>query len=268
MTPIITEDKFHHGHAQNVAADYFLVVNERLEPLIKRLNAFDVRAGSSLAGDDRATRSDAVSHQARALLSVAADNASTVATVLVKAEVLPAFAAFTLLRNALECAGVALWLIGPRARDSRILRALQLSRESRNDEQRFEATVAGQKYRGLPDTDAVLQRLIVERDQRPGIFGERLTPPPITDRLAEAQSYITQRSDDQEPLLVQWQRTSGLAHGRRHAVWQTSNARIVSLDHIGFQAMMSGDIVAITAHFEAAVNHLDDGISLLELRGS
>ncbi len=32
--------------------------------------------------------------------------------------------------------------------------------------------------------------------------------------------------------------------------------------------MMSGDIVAITAHFEAAVNHLDDGISLLELRGS
>lgn len=31
---------------------------------------------------------------------------------------------------------------------------------------------------------------------------------------------------------------------------------------------MTGDIVAVTFHFEAAVNYLEDAISLLELRAS
>jgi hypothetical protein len=91
-----------------VAAEYFLVVDARLEPLIARLIRFVVQPGSELAADDAASRTDAVSHQARALLSVAADNASTLSRVAVKAEVLPTFAGYALMRIAIECAGVAL----------------------------------------------------------------------------------------------------------------------------------------------------------------
>lgn len=268
MPPLISDDAFKNNSRKEAAADYFLDVDARLEPLISRLNEFKVQPGSALAGDDKASRTDAVSHQVRGLLSVAADNAHALRTVVVEAEVLPAFAGYSLTRNAIECAGVALWLMGPPTRDIRVLRALQLSRESLNDHRRLEATRSGQKHRRLALTDPLLLKLEAERDKRAANVGVSLVAPSITERLEEAEAYVKRRADRQEALVVYWQRGSGLAHGRRHAVWQVSDARLRGSDHAGFQAVMSADIVEMTAHFEGAVNYLEDGIELLERRGT
>jgi hypothetical protein len=268
VPPLISDDAFKNDPRKEAAADYFLDVDVRLQPLIAQLNAFKVQPGSAFADDDKASRTDAVSHQARALLSVAADNALALRSVIVKAEVLPAFAGYSLTRNAIECAGVALWLMGPPSRDTRVLRALQLSRESLNDHRKLEATRAGQKHRRLAPTDPVLLKLEAERDKRAANVGVSLVAPSITERLEEAEMYVKRRADHQEALVVYWQRGSGLAHGRRHAVWQVSDARLRGSDHSGFQAVMSADIVEMTAHFEGAVNYLEDGIRMLERRGT
>ncbi|PPL19803.1 hypothetical protein [Microterricola pindariensis] len=268
MPPLISEAEFTGSRAKEIAAEYFLALVAQVEPLIDRINGFNVQVDSALESDDQDSRTDAVSHQARALLSVAADNVNTLAAVAVKAVILPAFAGYTLLRNVIECAGVALWLIGPASSDQRVLRALQLSRESLGDQRRLEATKAGGKYAGLAPTDSVLRKLEIERDMRPSNTGARLMPPSITERLEEAEAYVTRHADHQEALVVFWQRASGLAHGRRHAVWNVSDARIRRADHVGFQAVIAADIVALTAHFEAAVNYLEDGVRMLEQRGS
>ncbi|WP_166871503.1 hypothetical protein [Salinibacterium sp. ZJ450] len=268
MAPLISDEEFQHGRGREIAAEYFPLVSEGVEPLIDRLQTFKVQPRSSLAGDDRASTTDAVSHQARGLLSVGADHIKAVSDLLMKADTMPAFAGFTLTRSALECAGVALWLIGPPDRDTRVLRAIQLSRESLNDSRRLAATAAGAKHRGLEPDDPYLKQFEEMRDARPNNAGVTLSAPSITDRLDAAEVFVIRHTPEQETLLMQWQRTSGLAHGRRHSIWQHSNARLHSADHIGFQVRVTGDLVALTAHFESAVNYLEDGISLLEQRGA
>ncbi|WP_243227427.1 hypothetical protein [Microbacterium sp. CIAB417] len=126
MPPLISDDAFEDDPRNKAAADYFLDVDTQLRPVISRLNGFKVQPGSAFAGDDEATRTGAISHQASALLSVAADNAHALRSVVVKAKVIPAFAGCSLTRNAIERAGVTLWLMGPPTRDTRVLHALQL----------------------------------------------------------------------------------------------------------------------------------------------
>ncbi|WP_243227428.1 hypothetical protein [Microbacterium sp. CIAB417] len=79
---------------------------------------------------------------------------------------------------------------------------------------------------------------------------------------------MKRRAAHQQALVVYWQRGSGLAHGRRYAVWQVSNARLQGSDRTGFQAVKSADIMEMTDHFEGAVNYLEDGIEMLERRGT
>jgi len=267
VAPLIPEGEFLNSPDREAAGDRFLAVDERLEPLIARINRFRVQPSSAFAGDDLASLTDAVSHQARALLTVAADNASTLSTVLVKANVLPTFAGFTLLRNAIECAGVALWLMGPNSRDDRVLRALQLSRESLSDLRRFEATVADNKYTGLSPGDPTLLRLVAERDKRPGNVGKSLKTPTVSERLDAAEAFVKRRAADQNTILINWQRASGLTHGRRHALWRNTDARLRGADHIGFQTVVTGDLIAVAAHYEATMNYIEDGLELLESRG-
>jgi hypothetical protein len=149
-----------------------------------------------------------------------------------------------------------------------VLRALQLSRKSSNDHRRLLATRAGDKHSGLSATDPVLKRIEAERDERPAIAGATLTPPSITERLAIAESFVRRHADSHEALIAYWQLASRLAHGPRHALWQVSDARMRGLDHVGFQAVVTGDIVALTAHYEAAINYIEDGVMMLEARGS
>jgi len=254
--------------AIEIASEYFPIASEAIEPLVERIQTFRVQAQSALAGDDVASRTDAVSHQARSLLSVGVDHVKTLSAVMLEGGIIPAFAGFTLIRSALECAGVALWLLGPPDSDLRVLRAIQLSRESLNDSRRLAATSQGTKYRGLAPDDEYLQRFEQMRDSRPANAGKSLVAPSITDRLDAAEFFVTKHSPEQETLLTLWQRTSGLAHGRRHAIWQNSEARPHSADHVGFQVMVRADLVALTAHFESSTRYLDDGVALLELRGS
>lgn len=266
--PLISDEEFMSTPLKEAAADYFLAVDARLSPLVKRINSCTVQPGSELAEDDDASRTDAVSHQARGLMTVAADNADALSTLMVKARVLPAFAGYSLLRNAIECAGIALWLIGPADSNTRVLRAIQLSYESLKDHRKLEAARVGEKLMGVDPTDPTLKKLVAERDKRPANVGVKLAPPTLTERLESVEEYVTQHAPKQEALIVYWQRGSGLAHGRRHAVWQVSDARVKGSDHAGFQVVMTGDIVELTAHFEAAVNYLEDAVALFEARGT
>jgi hypothetical protein len=82
-------------------------------------------AGSSLAGDDKATDPSRLSHAVIALLISAVDHFETLRLVVEEQHALPARGGFTLLRVALENAAVAVWLLAPGLRDERVFRLLR-----------------------------------------------------------------------------------------------------------------------------------------------
>ncbi len=64
VTPsLVSDEEFMSTPLKEAAADYFLLVDARLSPLIKRINSFTVQPGSELPEDDNASRTDAVCHR-------------------------------------------------------------------------------------------------------------------------------------------------------------------------------------------------------------
>src|SRR5688572_8074481 len=86
---------------------------------------FQVLAGSSLAGDDRATDPYQTSHVMRWCITAAADHLHAVKTLVVDAHVLHVAAPASLARVALENAATAVWVLGPTSREERVIRTLR-----------------------------------------------------------------------------------------------------------------------------------------------
>ncbi len=104
-----------------------------VETLHAQFRDYSVRSGTALAGDDVATPFEHLSSQIETSIAVAFDNLRTVKLIMQDAATVPAFSHFGLVRNAIEGAGIGLWLLGPTSRGERVLRSLQSSFESRKD---------------------------------------------------------------------------------------------------------------------------------------
>lgn len=250
------------------AGQLILEANERIEPLVNFMQRFAVASGTSLAGDDSATAYDPLSNQVRSLLSVALDNMQAFSALLIRAEVLPAFAGHALMRNALEGAGLSLWLLGPTARDERVIRALQNSYESRFDLHTLHAEIHDTAF-VRPDTgDRVYDRLAELRDARPNLAGRSLRPQAISKRLALAEPHVTRQSEDQLRLVTLWRITSGITHGRRDIIWQVIDGELASTTSTGAEMRMTAGVSQVASFFVATVNYLQDGVRLLQERNT
>jgi hypothetical protein len=213
---------------------------------------FEVRPGTALAGDDAATPYESVSQHLRTYVGVALDNLKTVRLIIQDARTVPMSSHFGLLRNALEAVGVATWVVGPGPRDLRVLRSLQLSWENRKDIYGLEATMQGTSGR-LPADDPIVLRLQEIRDARPPLRGVSLKPPTITNRLHAAQSFTAPYDF---PLLVAWKLTSGIAHGRRSAMYHLLDREVMSTDERGARVNMTSSFGAVAGLYRVSLHYL------------
>src|SRR3954451_8752379 len=99
-----------------------------IDRMMERVGApgeFPVGAGSSLAGDDRASSPYHVSHALRVCLTAGVDHLHAVKVLVVDNEILHVGAPSSLARGALENFAAAYWILGPESRTDRIERQLR-----------------------------------------------------------------------------------------------------------------------------------------------
>ncbi|MFF1875724.1 hypothetical protein [Kitasatospora herbaricolor] len=221
--------------ADHVSDEYeaFAILLEslrKIDELRTTMQRFSVHPSSALAGDDLATPFESLSSQVETCIQGVFDNVGALSSLVLDASVLPAFAHFGLLRNSLEMVGTGFWLIGPKLRDTRVLRSLQVALEGHRD-----SVVASNELARKPSKvsidDAVVLMLEEQRDARPGIEGRSLNAPSISSRLRAAQEFC---SEQPYTILGFWRVTSGAMHGRRsvlkdlldHEVLESNGAEV------------------------------------------
>lgn len=186
--------------------------------------------GSVLFNNDETTRPFPTSFEARYLLLVAADNLIGLRNMLIESgeggaltmNLFP-FAPYTLLRNAIECAGTALWLIEPTERHQRVLRTAQFALEDAK-KNRAALTAMG----GNGDTTFDRKKGFIEKMIEP--FAE-LSWKNVNDGFSVTGMLTVVGALPQlEGLnpLGKWQIASGMAHGKRWAGLLLSDLREAS----------------------------------------
>jgi hypothetical protein len=245
---------------EEVARRHLFEAFAMVETLHEVFEGFAVQVGTDLAGDDVATPYEQISSQVETNIAVSFDNLRTVQLIMQDARTVPAFAHFGLIRNAIEAAGIGLWLLGPDSRDARVLRSLQTSFESRKDIHSLETAMDG-SFSRLSPTDPATLRLEEIRDARPAIRGLPLKPPTITDRLKEAQDYARDSGDFS--LLATWKMTSGIAHGQRSALYAMLDREVVSTNEVGARVNMTSSLTTTAGTYKLALHYLMGLLMLL-----
>jgi hypothetical protein len=221
-------------------------------------NDFQISAGSSLAGDDKASRPYQVSHAARTCLVAGVDHLHAVKALLLDLHVLHIAAPFSLVRGALENLSAAFWILHPKARNQRIERTLRW--HAKNFHEQFIALEPlglldeAQRDAKLAKLDAVATpRGISAQDVRAGYRSSRAV------RYAEEHS----RS---EPLLF-WQLCSGYAHGRQWAyLGMSEQVHFATADPGVLNVQLTTDAGRLLFPTLAAYQLLIDVVELLQQR--
>jgi hypothetical protein len=167
---------------------------------------FAVSPGSSLAGDNKASRPYQVSHAVRTCFVAGVDHRQAVKALLFDLHVLHTAAPFSLVRGSLENLSAAFWILHPNKRNERIERALRW--HARN----FREQHIALEPLGLSDEakrDAKLAKLDAVATAR-GISTQDVR---AGYRSSGAVKYAEEHSTRSKPLL-HWQLCSGYAHGR------------------------------------------------------
>lgn len=267
MTAHHPQDRFEDQPSFDKAGRALGDAFDRLPQWEQRLQTLRVLPGSSLAADDLATAYDPISTQLEGALAHALDHLMTIEALVRKAEVLPAMAGFTLLRSAVESVGVGLWMLGPRRRDERVLRALKMDYEALLDVYGIGDELAGKEQfaRRLPDGHQTGLRLEQLRDARPGLKGRAIHDmPSITRRLREADKYVM--SPGNIPLVALWRVLSGVAHGRRHLLANLLNREVVGVDAKTYSMRLTSSLSTLTGSYYVAEYYMSQLVKLYLVR--
>jgi len=186
----------------------FAIVVEHLADRIGDADDFAVRPGSSLAGDDRASKPFKVSEAIRHIINAAVDQLHGVKVAAHDAKLQHLAVSARLARAAIENAAAGLWILGPHLRDSRIERVLRWHSRNDNDFQLFldaddlDTTAEAERNRAaLEQIRGVAQARGIDPKSAAGGF--RVTTP-----LTECSEFTDL------PVYTTWQIASGFAHGR------------------------------------------------------
>ncbi|MFF2345075.1 hypothetical protein [Pseudarthrobacter sp. NPDC058119] len=217
--PPKSRNRFSSSEQEHDNARLLLQVLDRHSVLHDQLGHFsEVQRGSAMHGDDKATYPLPTSSYVRYLLMASADNLAALRSMTISAETannldltLHPFAPYTLLRNAFESAGTALWIIAPARRRDRVLRTAKLEYADAN------MSKAALLSLGSTDPETYERRIRLVEDMvrpYPEIAWKEVTSYGVTGLLREigefpSLAYIRP--------LVKWQICSGMAHGKRWA---------------------------------------------------
>lgn len=186
---------------------------DALQASVGTAAAADVAAGSPLAGDDRASRPFQLSHAAWHSIVHAVDNLQALRALSVRGEapklqvMTYPYAAYPLLRAAIENASAAVWFLAPPSRDARLVRRFRhLLQDSRMGDEA--AALLGHE---ATTYDKRLSRVTALIEDRPGMLlsackkgvGYRF----IVREAAEGQG------TEPDTAEVVWRLLSGLTHG-------------------------------------------------------
>ncbi|MFC9997022.1 hypothetical protein [Nocardia sp. NPDC127526] len=179
------------------------------------MNEFPVKAGSSLAGDDRASQPYQVSHTVRCCIHAGVDHLHALKRQVVDASVLHTMAPFSLARGALENLSIAYWILRPQRRDERVARTLRWHARNVRDAEHAKAP------RGLPNSLSEPYLLKIEEvaGKRSGITAK------VRDgyKSYDAVKYSQDNAVAAGSVLWAWQLCSGFAHGRPWAILGASD---------------------------------------------
>ncbi|MGJ5666365.1 hypothetical protein QLG13_00630 [Rhodococcus aetherivorans] len=188
-----------------------------ISPLIERVmqrvgtaDEFPIAAGSSISGDDQASRPYHVSHSVRSCLLAGVDHLHAVKSLIVDQGVLHTLAPFTLARGSLENLSLAYWILHPASRDERIQRALRWHAQNFIDQDKALAPLS------LPnhvDKETKLQKVEATASAR-GINTNIRRGHSSTEAVTYADSNATTARN----VLFAWRLCSGYAHGRQWAL--------------------------------------------------
>lgn len=175
--------------------------------------------GSALFEDDLVTHPFPFSNGVRYLLLVAVDNLVGLRNMLIESIengvptlTLYPFSPYTLLRNAIECAGTAIWLMQPRERHQRILRLAQFELEDAKKNRAALESMGGRGDEAFNRKTTIIEEMIAPHSE---LSWKNVTASfRVTDLLTSIG-----RLPQLEGLnpLGKWQIASGMAHGKRWA---------------------------------------------------
>lgn len=235
----------------------------RYERVVKRADALDVMAGSSLAGDRDAAPYNPVPDLVHNVAGVALDHLhALLVSVEESGGMILAMSSFTLIRTAFEAAGTGLWLLHPTSRDDRLLRSMRLTYENRRQVRSVQM--------GLGKTDPGFERMHArlkeQMDARPGLVGKPLAKSltSVTDRLTSVAVLVP---DLALPPLTLWQMASGVAHGNSSMM-----IAVLERQQVGESSGRSADynvtssVVSIALLYAAALDMVEALLDLYDSR--
>jgi hypothetical protein len=175
---------------------------------VQQPDLWDVKPGSSLAGDDRAANPYQISHATRSALGSSVDHMHAVINLLGEAKALHPMAPFTMLRSALESSATALWMLFPDARPERLTRRLRLAVVDARD--RHQAR-AGAGLAGGPTLDEQIREIQgICRRGNGNVQIVAARDPSVTTILDHADQVLGSHWH----YLTAWRICSGIAHAR------------------------------------------------------
>ncbi len=233
-----------------------------IDVMMKRVGAqdeFPVEAGSSLAGDDRASGPYHVSHAVMQCLTAGVDHMHAVKTLVVDQHVLHLAAPSSLSRGALENLATAYWMLSPAKRQDRVERALRWHYKNFSDQHKAldkHGLANATRDEHFAKLDRVaLRNGLDPRELRKGYWS--------TEVVADCEEQLP--DEVPEGILFQWQLCSGFAHGRPWAYLGASKRDVVSHDRNGVASVRLTSDISIALFPLLTAMHLLQ--ALLRLHG-
>lgn len=243
---------------------------QELAPLIDRMmqrtdtpGEFPVRAGSSLAGDDRAADPYHVSHMLGMCLTAGVDHLHAVKALVVDLGVLHVAAPSSLARGALENFAAAYWILGPERRRERVERALRWYAKNIKDGNRAASPL------DLPG-----QRTLEEKLQKLDAVVERCGLDPRSVRRGYTSTEVVKYAEENAPnlnlgVLLPWQISSGFAHGRPWAYLGVSEREEDPTESPNIKSVrLTSDLTRALYPTLAAMHLLERFLQLYEARSN
>lgn len=182
--------------------------------------AWRVKRGSSLAGDDAKTDPYHLSHNVWMALCVAVDHLHCLRSTLVgnqqgsKIEVtLHTHGQYSLLRGAFENSARAVWLLSPPQRLARVQRRLSLQAGENKNSDKMAKLMKQAPRRTIEERMQQLTDLAVAAGTADADTKKALTSPSYTNIVRSAGESVPMGADQAE---VAWSSCSAMAHGDTH----------------------------------------------------
>lgn len=246
----------------------------RIEATWEKLDSayMAVEDRSSLRLDDRylgAWRGGAL-HRSAMLAS--ADSLRAARTILERVldrqDALPMVALFPIIRTAMECASLAVYLLGPRERDERLQRSYYVAREDALRQDAFGRALGTGSGQVAARVEAEIFTLIKTRPTLGDAKAFRFRAVKYSDLItganaATANDPAATRSNAM-PLLAWWQWLSGVSHGKMWAFvtgYERHDA-IVDEANDSAEVLQTASLASVALSLQGAIETLELALRL------